>query len=449
MGSVITSLLNSTGALNSYGRVFATIQNNIANANTPGYAKQEQSLLAAEGPAGGLLLGPLIDSRSQYLEQAVRTQQAKLGAASQRSSDLSQIESQFSLSGASGVPATLNDFFNSFSQLSVNPNDPVSRQNVLVAAGGVARAFQQNASGISQLSVNVDSQTRGQVDTVNQIAAQLSKINETYRATSGQHDPGLDAQANAALEQLAQVVNFSVVKSPEGGVNVYIGGQTPLVVGAHKFPVSADFSGQLTAIRDSEGKDITGELQDQGGSLGSLLEEKNNSLPSYTTSLNTLAQGFADSVNTTLAQGLDRNGNVPTSNLFGYNPAQGAAYTLQVNNLTPDQIAAAVPGAPNGNGNALNLANLAKQSLVGGFTFTQSYGNLAATAGRDVANAKQDHSAQQDLVAQAQQQRAQVSGVSLNEEAARLIQFQQSYQAVGKFVNVLKTLTDTLLTIIQ
>ena len=140
---------------------------------------------------------------------------------------------------------------------------------------------------------------------------------------------------------------------------------------------------------------------------------------------------------------------MPTTNLFGYNPAQGAAYTLQVNNLTPDQIAAAVPGAPNGNGNALNLANLAKQPLVGGFTFTQSYGNLAATAGRDVANAKQDHSAQQDLVAQAQQQRAQVSGVSLNEEAARLIQFQQSYQAVGKFVNVLKTLTDTLLTIIQ
>ena len=81
MGSVITSLLNSTNALNVYGRVFATIQNNIANANTPGFAKQEQSLLP--GAEGGVQLGPLINSRSQYLEQAVRRQQEQLGAASQ------------------------------------------------------------------------------------------------------------------------------------------------------------------------------------------------------------------------------------------------------------------------------------------------------------------------------------------------------------------------------
>ena len=36
MGRLFTSLLNSTGALQVYGRVFSVIQNNITNANTPG-----------------------------------------------------------------------------------------------------------------------------------------------------------------------------------------------------------------------------------------------------------------------------------------------------------------------------------------------------------------------------------------------------------------------------
>ncbi len=83
--------------------------------------------------------------------------------------------------------------------------------------------------------------------------------------------------------------------------------------------------------------------------------------------------------------------------------------------------------------------------MVNGLTFTEAYGQLGAQVGQDVANAQSDQTQDQDLVTQAQQQRSQVSGVNLNAEAAKLLQFQQAYQAVGKLVTVLDDLTETLM----
>lgn len=448
MGNILTSLLNSTNALQVYGSVFNTIQNNISNANTPGYAKQDQSLLP--GPEGGVQLGPLISSRSQFLEQAIRRQQGQASSATQKTNDLLQLQPAFDVTGQGGVAGGLSNFFSAFSQLAVSPNDLVSRQNVLNSAQTVALAFKQNASAINQLSTNIDSQARAVTASINQLAQQIGRLNRDLRNNASLNsNPTVDAQATAALEQLSQLVHFSTVKTPDGAYNVYLGGQTPLVIGTHVFSVSADFSAPTTAIRDSQNNDITAELAGKGGSLGALLDEKNTILPGYTVTLNSIAQTFADSVNTQLGQGLDRNGNAPAANLFTYNTAVGAAYTLGVNPLIVDDIAAASAGAPGGNGNALAVSQLATRPLINGFTLTQTFGNLAGQVGNDISSAQQDQAAQQDLLLQAQQQRAQVSGVSLNEEAAKLVQFQQAYEAVGRYVSVMKSLTDTLLSMTQ
>ena len=128
MGSLFTTLLNSTGALKVYGRSFNVIQNNITNANTPGYVKQDQVLVSMpfnleRGLSGGVLPGPVLNSRSSFLEQSVRAQNELLGHAKQRATDLGVVESQFDLTSSFGVASALNSFFTSFSQLAVNPND--------------------------------------------------------------------------------------------------------------------------------------------------------------------------------------------------------------------------------------------------------------------------------------------------------------------------------------
>ena len=455
MGNLFTTLLNSANALQVYGRVFSAIQNNVTNASTPGYVKQDQSLVAmpfdpAVGLGGGDQAGPLLSLRSEYLEQAVRNQQELLGSAQQKAGDLSQVQPLFDTSGRSGIPNALNEFFNNFSQLSVNPSSPVSRQNVIDAATQVAQAFNQNAAGIMQVSANVVNQTRAAVTTVNQIASQLAEINQHFRSgAASTQDAGLDAQLHAALENLSQVANYTLIRTQDGTYSVYLGGQTPLVIGDHSFPITADFSTPRTIIRNAQGNDITAQLENAGGSLGALIEEHNTTLPGYKTTLDTLARNFADTVNTTLSQGVDNSGNPPAVNLFTYDAVAGAAFTLAVTNITPNDIAAALPAAPGGNGNAIAMAQLANAPAAGGFTFTQAYGNLGGQVGRDVANARQDKTVRQNLVTQAQQQRASSTGVSLDEEAAKLLQFQQAYQAVGKLVGVLDSLTQTVINMVR
>jgi flagellar hook-associated protein 1 FlgK len=453
MIDILSTLVNSANALGVYNRIFDTIQNNVTNAHTPGYVKQDQSLVplpfdTSAGLSGGVIAGPLISARSEYAEQAVRDQQQQLGSAQQKATDLGQIQPLFSLAQGSGVAGALNKFFDSFSQLSVSPNDSVSRQAVLNAAGQVAQAFRQNATGITQVSTNVNDLTRGAAATINQIAGQLATFNrDLQKGFQSSQDPALDAQIHAALENLSQVANFTVIKLSDGTYSVYLGGQTPLVIGGDQFNISADFSAPQTVIRDFQGNDVTSQID--RGQLGALLEEKNTTLPAYLKSLNTLAQGFADTVNGTLAQGVDKNGNPPALNLFTYDATLGAAYTLGVSAITPDQIAAALPAAPGGNGNAIAIAALANQPSLNGFTFTQAYGNLAGQVGRDVANAQEEKTTQQNLLAQAQVQRASQSAVSLDEEAAKLLQFQQAYQAVGKLVTTLDSLTQTLMNIVR
>jgi len=401
----------------------------------------------ATGLAGGIGAGPLVSSRSEYLEQQVRNQQELLGSAQQKAGDLNQVQSLFDPTATNGVAGNLNSFFNSFSQLSVNPNDPVERQAVITAAGQVAESFNATANGLAQASSNADQETTAAVATINQIAGQVAALNQQYLTTPlASQNAGLDAQLHAALENLSQVANFTALQMPDGTTSIYLGGQTPLVLANQQSTVSADMSTPNTVIRDSQGNDITSQIT--SGSLGALIGEKNTTLPGYLTSLNTLAQTFADSVNGALAQGVDQNGNPPAQDLFTYNAGGGAAYTLAVTGITPDQIAAASAASPGGNGNAIALSNLATQPLVNGFTFTQAFGNLSGQVGTDVSNAQQDQTAQQNLLTQAQALRSSQTGVSLNAEAAKLLQFQQAYQAVGKLVGIIDSLTQTVINMI-
>lgn len=452
MGNLFTSLLNSTGALRVYGRSFNVIQNNITNANTPGYVKQDQVLVSlsfdpARGMAGGVVAGPMINARSSFLEQSVRGQNELLGGAQQHATDLGVVEGQFDLTSTFGVSSALNGFFNGFSQLAVNPNDTVSRQGILDLAGQAASAFHQAAIGLQSVSTNVDRQTRDSVAGINRLTGQIASINRVYRTNAGAaSDAGMDAQLNAALEELSGLAHYTLVRTADGAANVYLGGQTILVMGDRDYPVSADLSTPATIIRDAAGGDITGQIQ--GGRLGALVEEKNTTLPGYLSDLDAVAVAFADNVNNTLAQGVDRTGLPPPGGLFSYNPGAPSA-TLAVNSLAPDQIAAALTTAPGGNGNAVALAQLASAPVAGGFTLSQAFGALGSKVGRDVSNARNAQTQFQDTLAQARLFRHEATGVSLDEEAAKVLQFQQAYQAVGKLITVINDLTDSVMNIIR
>jgi len=108
------------------------------------------------------------------------------------------------------------------------------------------------------------------------------------------------------------------------------------------------------------------------------------------------------------------------------------------------------------NGNALALATLrdvtfigrtmdASGNVSGGATATDAYASAMADIGVRVQSAKSSASISAAVSDQATQATSAVSGVNLDEEAARLIQQQQSYQAAAKVLQVAQSLFETLL----
>jgi flagellar hook-associated protein 1 FlgK len=201
------------------------------------------------------------------------------------------------------------------------------------------------------------------------------------------------------------------------------------------------------------------------GKLAGQLDVYNNILPSLGGNayqqgdLNLLAQSVADRVNQILTSGNISDGPppVPGVPLFSYNAGNPSAIaqTLTLNGAaTPDQLAAIDPGPPYvSNGIALRLAALASpQSAadkLNGFSYAEFYGNMAAGVGRQTQAAQDQLVIQQGTLAQARNLRSQVSGVSLNDEAAQMVAFQRAYDAVSRTVSILDELTQATINMLR
>ncbi|HWP20434.1 MAG TPA: flagellar hook-associated protein FlgK [Burkholderiaceae bacterium] len=97
------------------------------------------------------------------------------------------------------------------------------------------------------------------------------------------------------------------------------------------------------------------------------------------------------------------------------------------------------------NGNALAMLALRDEAMVAGATLTDAYAGLTASVGVRVMGAKTAAEMSSAVAKDAEVARNNVSGVNLDEEAARLIQFQQAYQAAAKVLQVAQSVFDTLL----
>jgi flagellar hook-associated protein 1 FlgK len=473
MSGLFTALNSSASALDVFQRVLDVVQNNVTNASTPGYARQSLTLNAlpfdpGAGVLGGVSAGEIQSARNEFAEQNVRQQFAAQGTLEQKSQSLSGVELNFNVSSDSGLSGALNALFQSFSSWSVTPDSGASRQAVIDNARQVAQAFQQASANLSKSSSDIDQQLQQTVTDINGLASQLRDYN-VMRLNGNRNDPGLDAQIHSTLEQLSQFADITATTQPDGSVTVLLGGQTPLVIGGNQYNIGLSVSTPASApatiaggnpparILDPHGADITANISQ--GQLAGLLDVRNNLLPSLNGGayqqgdLNLLAQSVADRVNQILTSGHISDGPppVPGVPLFSYNPSSpsGIARTLTLNSsITPGQLAAIDPGPPSvSNGIGLQLSNLASpQSAadeVNGFSYTGFYGTMATRVGRESSDAQNQLTVQQQLVAQARNLRSQASGVSLNDEAAQMVEFQRAYDANARMVTVLNQITQT------
>jgi len=130
-------------------------------------------------------------------------------------------------------------------------------------------------------------------------------------------------------------------------------------------------------------------------------------------------------------------------------------FTLSGRPSTGDNFTIAFnTGGVSDNRNALQLVNLQNRATVGidpnfpastGANFTDAYGDLVERVGTLTSQARVDQEATSAILKQATDNRDSVSAVSLDEEAAKLIQFEQYYQASAQIIQVARNLFDTLI----
>ena len=102
---------------------------------------------------------------------------------------------------------------------------------------------------------------------------------------------------------------------------------------------------------------------------------------------------------------------------------------------------------PGNNRMALTIANLvqSREVVLGGATFEDFYSGLVAQLGVDVRQAERQAENQGLLTQHLDRRRESISGVSLDEEATRLIQFQRAYQAAARGITVLDQMLETIM----
>ena len=446
MSSLNASLATALSGLTAEQGALEATSNNVANANTPGYSREVPVFVTSDPVVidpltlgTGVTLKNIESVRDPILESQIQQETQTQGQMGALVSALTQTQTSFT-SSTSDIGTAISNFFDSVNQLSTSPADLSLRQGVLTAAGNVATAFNVAANNLTSQRTHLDTSIEQAVGQINQLTAQIAQLNGRISSleNTGQNPGTLVDQRTQLIDQLSSLVDVSLIPS-DNTLTLTTANGTALVAGQKSFTLSTapDPSGVQHIF--AQGSDITASLV--SGQLGGLLQARDQQIPSIQTQLDTLATGFANAVNGVQTGGIDLNGD-PGANLFVPPPASGtgAAASLSLAIKDPSLLAASSDGTPGSNGNVEALYALRNGSIINGQSPTAYYSGIVFNVGNAAANANAEQSASNLVLQQLNDQRASVSGVSLDEEAANMMRYQQAYAASAQVITAINTM---------
>ena len=332
MGNLAGALSAAQRSLSTFSRGLSVTQQNIANASTPGYARQRVDLATAVLPGSRIGQGAEISAvrslRSSLLDfqaQAAVQQRAQFARTGEF---FAEIEPTFQLSGIGSPAATVDRFFQAAGGLSVNGGDLNARRDVLGAADSAVRSFRGAADELGGKATTLQGEARATIRQINSLLEQVAEL-ESKRVAEDPLAPntGVETRSQQALDELSELVGFTLQRQRDGTLS-FIAGSSPVLTGDRVRPLTVSVTNDGIRVFDSNSQDITDTLQAKGGKLGAVLDAHNRILPELQGDLNRLAKGFADRVNEQLATGVDLSGQ-PGAALFEYQTSyvEGAGRT--------------------------------------------------------------------------------------------------------------------------
>ncbi|MBD9565835.1 flagellar hook-associated protein FlgK [Pseudomonas sp. PDM09] len=314
-----------------------TTGNNIANADTAGYSRQQTVQgTKASNQFGNVYIGTgttLADVRrvyNSYLDAQLQTTTSLNSDSAAYAGQISPLDKLLSDSGT-GLNGALTKFFASVQNVNAKPGDDASRQLLLSDAQALSNRFNSISSQLTQQNANVNGNLADMADQINKLAATVAQLNQKISEVSkagGQPNDLLDAR-NETVRQLSTFTGAQVMER-DGNLDIYLGSGQPLVMGStasklEVVPSKDDPSRSAIQLnRGSSTIDITSVMT--GGEMGGLLRYRSTVLDPAMNELGRVALVVADQMNSIQAQGIDKNGDFG-SNLF--NSINSAAQMAQ------------------------------------------------------------------------------------------------------------------------
>ena len=472
-------------ALLSQQTSLQVIAQNIANAQTPGYSRQEAVLQATPpvrfsyGSIGtGVSVATIVRRRDILLDDSFRSANALASGSEKRRDLVGQLESVFDEPSDSGLSNALDQFWGGWSDLATSPNSGAAKAVLQQRGRQVAGLFNQFDSQLTQSRSSTLDRLSTTIANINQTALQISDLNGRIVTSEADGNTANDLrdERDLKVDALSKLAGVRVINNVNGSVSVIIGNST-LVDGITARPLAAQLVPPvpLPAVTPSDIplKVTLGNSQDSlaplGGELKALLDFVNNDVPDARSRLDALAAQLVSGVNAEHVQGFVFNGAaIPGSAAGNFFDAGTVANPVRASTIKLDAVidanatkisASRDVNAPTDNTNAIAISAMRTTAGTVSFLATPTsppetgsfdgfYRNMVTVIGVSMNGASDNASIYRSLTDQAESRRQSVSGVSTDEELTNMMRVQQAYTAASKLIKVADEMLQTLLQLV-
>ncbi len=285
-----------------------TTGHNIANANTVGYSRQSANVVttrpwhtpvmtgnARVGQLGtGVEVSDIQRFRDAFLDGQIRNESRTLGYWSGMEESLGRIEGILNEPNEEGLRGVMDKYWESWQDLSANPESESARSVVSERAMGMAESFNHAFRQLTELRDDVNSTVKVKVDEINSTAKQIRDLNQQIVAISiaGKQPNDLMDKRDLLIDNLSSLVEIRVFNEPNKmaeadttGIMAKYNGMVTIQMGG-RLLVQGDEVSELDLEQDLQGmnlvvwKDTRVKTRVEGGELRGLLDMRGRTLSS-------------------------------------------------------------------------------------------------------------------------------------------------------------------------
>ncbi|MEX2356567.1 MAG: flagellar hook-associated protein FlgK [Thermaerobacterales bacterium] len=429
---------------------------NVANASNPAYSRQVISTQASPalsvtgaGQVGtGVQVTDINRMRDAFLNRQIWNETSRTGYWTNHRRVLSELEVILQEPSDNSLRAAFDGWWEGLQELANQP-DSISVREATVQRGlNLVESFQYIDRQLNDVNENLEITINERVNRINDLGRRIGDINtEIIRVEGGgQKANDLRDVRDELVRHLAEIVPVKALDTQNGGIQVLIGGR--MLVSEFRVnlieavPGAPGDPAEVVWAHDQDPVDIT------GGELGALQHLRAEVVPGYRNELLAMAKAMTVSHNDLHRDGFGLDGD---TGLDLFLPGDGEM-TLAEWRVNPDIVAdprllaaAAVPDAAGDGSHALALAQLRHQPVLAGSTIDDYYRSTVADLGIRTQEAQRMEANQEKLMSWLNQQQAEISGVSLDEEMTNMIRYQHSYQAAARMITAVDQMLDVLI----